>query len=395
MNVWTYWKCPACHAIIRGDSRTCPSCGTPIPEGTKYLMPDNPEVVSAVQNGTVLIQEQAEQQTVTDEKGIKAEVVSDELKSDKPNWNCPYCGYQNRFENTVCESCGAGKEESEHDYFGNRPVMNQQNQEEYQERTGQSYIPCTEPTPSSPSNDTQDTVQGHRTLSEHLKRYGIIAIPILIILFLIWLFIPVTRSSVITGFEWERSIAVETFTCCHENGWSLPEGAVLTSKKQEIHHYNSVLDHYEKKSKQVAEQVLDGYDVSYCDLGNGQAERVETPRYRTEYHTEYYDEPVYRQVPEYRTKYYYDIGRWKQTDTLVTAERSHTAYWYNTDIPTSVGSPDYGDKKHGSKAEEYYAVITDENGEEQRKEYSYSEWQNLSENEKITYKTFRFSQKPL
>ena len=104
MNVWTYWKCPACHAIIRGDSRACPSCGTPIPEGTKYLMPDNPEVVSAVQNGTVLIQEQAEQQTVTDEKGIKAEVVSDELKSDKPNWNCPYCGYQNRFENTVCES---------------------------------------------------------------------------------------------------------------------------------------------------------------------------------------------------------------------------------------------------------------------------------------------------
>ena len=44
-NVWTYWKCSCCESIIRGDNRVCPGCGTPIPNGVKYLMPDNSEVM--------------------------------------------------------------------------------------------------------------------------------------------------------------------------------------------------------------------------------------------------------------------------------------------------------------------------------------------------------------
>ena len=34
-HVWTYWKCATCSSIIRGDSRTCPNCGTPISENDK------------------------------------------------------------------------------------------------------------------------------------------------------------------------------------------------------------------------------------------------------------------------------------------------------------------------------------------------------------------------
>ena len=158
-----------------------------------------------------------------------------------------------------------------------------------------------------------------------------------------------------------------------------------------------MLDHYEKKSRQVAEQVLDGYDKSYRDLGNGQAEVVETPRYRTEYRTEYYDEPVYRQVPEYRTKYYYDIGRWKSIYSLDSSGSDHEPYWHRDadSLPSSVSNPAYGNKRLGSRQEKYYAIIQDAKKREQKVEYSYADWMATQIGDKISYKTFRFSQKPL
>lgn len=401
-HVWTYWKCTTCSTIIRGDSRTCPNCGTPISEGTKYLMPDNAEVIKAVNDNRILIGDNIS----IDDNGVKSEVVPECLKSDNPNWNCSYCGYQNKYENIVCESCGANKSESEKDYFGNEINMNNKNKEDYENLTGHKYVDNRQentniisqshnPINQQSINNIIDSVSTKDVIIDKLKRISVIVLPIMLIIFLVWLFIPVTRESEVTGFQWERTIEVETFTCCHESGWSLPKDATLTDKKQEIHHYNQVLDHYEKKSKQVAEEVLDGYDTSYEDLGNGQAKEVKTPRYKTVYKTEYYNEPVYISVPEYRTKYYYDIGRWKKTDELNTAGFDKNPYWYETNIPVSISNPTYNDKKQGKKIENYYVIIIDEKGKIQNIKRDYTEWISFSENDKITYKTFRFSQKPL
>ena len=383
-NVWTYWKCTSCGSIIRGDCRECPNCGTPIPAGVRYLMPDDPEVAEAVANGTVLTKER---ETVTE---AITEVTREEER-EKPNWVCDYCGFQNRYEVLLCEGCGARKEEATQDYFGN-DLQPKPPQEE----------PKPEPMYQAPQRPeihppVQQTYTPRNQSGGCGKRLAVVAVFLAVIGFLIWLFIPVTRSSTIQGFEWERSIAVEEYQCCHESDWSLPQGAELTSQRQEIHHCNQVLDHYEKKSRQVAEQVLDGYDRSYRDLGNGQAEVVETPRYRTEYRTEYYDEPVYRQVPEYRTKYYYDIGRWKQISSLDTAGSDHAPYWHSDEgrIPASVANPAYGDKRQGGRKEKYYVSILDTKKRQQKVEYSYSDWMNAQIGDKIGYKTFRFSQKPL
>lgn len=395
MNVWTYWKCSSCGSIIRGDSRECPNCGTPIPSGVKYLMPDNPEVVSAIQNGTVLIKGEKH----VDEKGIVAEVVSKEQESDKPNWNCVYCGFQNRFEDTTCQGCGAGKEESDSDYFGNKPVMDKHNQDDYERRTGTRYEPPDEPPmPPKPVLTPNYTPEPERPsgrilelLGAYWKKGAIAAGVIFLIAFLFWLLMPITRTATVTGFEWERSIAVEEYTLCHEDDWSLPQGAELTSQRQEIRHYDKVLDHYETKTRQVAEQVFDGYDTSYRDLGNGQAEVVQTPRYRTEYRTETYEEPVYRQEPVYRTKYYYDIGRWKEVSAIFTSSADQSPYWGETSLPTSVPNPDYGDRKQGSRHESYYAVILSEQGNIRNVEYGFTEWSELSVGDTIFYKSWRFS----
>ena len=212
---------------------------------------------------------------------------------------------------------------------------------------------------------------------------------------MIWLFTPITRNAVIEGFTWERVIDIEEFTLCHEDDWSIPPGAKVTDEKQEIHHYDRVLDHYETKTRQVSHQEFDGYDTHYQDLGNGQARTIQTPRYKTVYTTETYQEPVYKSVPVYRTKYYYDIGRWKIVDNLTTMGNDKDPYWYITELPTNIDNPDYGDRKQGSRTESYIAIIRDESGKIQTKSYDYDEWKKLNINDKIQYKSFRFSYKPL
>ena len=394
-NVWTYWKCTSCDSVIRGDCRECPKCGAPIPGNVKYMMPDNPEIVKAVAEGKVFTKEDIVQKAVT--------YVEPERERKQPNWKCEYCGYQNRFEDTTCVSCGAGKEEAKEDYFGNRPVMDSKNKQDYENRTGTAYVSPPEPTkpvlePTVPEPLPEKTSLVNTVLEFFKNNWKILSgavLGVLAVIFLIWLFTPIQRVSTIQRFGWERSIQVEKFTECHESDWNLPPGAKLERTAQEIHHYEKVLDHVEHKSRQVSEQVQDGYDIHYRDLGNGQAEEVKTPRYKTVTRTEYYDENVYRQEPVYRTKYYYEIGRWKKAESLNSAGADQNPYWHDTTLPENIGNPVYGDKRLGDRKERYYAVILDDKEQFQEVNYSQSEWEQHTVGEEITYKTFRFSQKPL
>lgn len=385
MNVWSYWHCDACGNIIRGDSRTCPCCGRPIPNDVHYLMPDNPEVIAARNQNKIIIGNPIIRtaETYTD-NGIESDVVPDELESYRPNWTCDYCGYQNYYSYLTCQGCGASRAESKADYFGNN--FNNNN-----------------PTPNSCSEtvqqntDTKSKSESSKftSLKQHAGRLIHKGIILSVIVCLVWLFIPITRTATITGFEWERVIDVETFIECHESGWSVPNGAHVTRQKSEIHHYDKVLDHYETKTKQVAHKELDGYTTTYKDLGNGQSKVVQTPKYKTVYKTETYKEPVYRQEPVYRTKYYYDIGRWKETSTLCTAGIDQQPYWHDTDLPAYVDNPEYDDQKLGDRHETYSAKIKDNKGRIQLVNYSFENWKQLEVGAEIKYKTFRFSQKPL
>lgn len=121
MNVWSYWHCDACGNIIRGDSRTCPCCGSPIPNNNHYLMPDDPDVIKAQAEHRILIGNPIIRtyEPYIDDDGIEADVVPTELESDDPNWQCDYCGYQNYYTDLNCQGCGAPRAESKADYFGN------------------------------------------------------------------------------------------------------------------------------------------------------------------------------------------------------------------------------------------------------------------------------------
>lgn len=384
MNVWSYWHCDACGNIIRGDSRTCPCCGRPIPNKNHYLMPDNPDVIKAQAEHRILIGNPIIRtaETYMDDDGIEADVVPEELESYRPNWQCDYCGYQNYYSYLTCQGCGASRAESKSDYFGTDFNNNNPTSNDCSEAVQQNTEPKSESSKFT-------------SLKQHAERLLHKGIILSIIVCLVWLFIPITRTATIIGFEWERVIDVETFIECHESGWSIPNGAHVTSKKSEIHHYDKVLDHYETKTKQVAHKEPDGYTTTYKDLGNGQSQVVRTPKYKTVYKTETYKEPVYRQEPVYRTKYYYDIGRWKETSTLCTAGIDQQPYWKDTKIPESVTNPKYEDQQLGDRHEEYSVRIKDDKNRNQMVPYNYDDWIKLEIGSEIKYKTFRFSQRPL
>jgi ribosomal protein L37E len=384
-------------------------------------MPNDPKVIAADKAGKICT---GDKEIHVDEKGIRSEIVSAKDERSEQNWKCKFCGAQNFNEFSSCESCGAPKTNDR--YFDTdseeviTPTSSEENhiitnykkpnkidirykpeeqieeqpKEEFTENT--NLLTVVKDKVTATKNNIANLIDSIcYFFTENITRSVIILLVAILIPFLIWLFVPVQREARITSFSWERSIDVETYTLCHEDDWSVPAGGVVTDERQEIHHYDRVLDHYEQRSREVSEQVFDGYDTEYRDLGNGQCEVVQTPRYRTEYHTEYYEEPVYKDVPVYRTKYYYDIGRWLYSYPLVTTGEDQDAFWYNTELPTDIATPNYGDTRQGSRHETYYVHLVDYNDEYSTITYEYNNWLELQIGDVLRYKSFRFSKQPL
>ena len=85
------WDCPFCdNKRIKAGQKTCPLCGHPQDENTKFYMPDAIEYVS-------------------EEKAAKI--------SRNPDWQCSFCGSLNSDDLNICKNCGATKEDSERNYF--------------------------------------------------------------------------------------------------------------------------------------------------------------------------------------------------------------------------------------------------------------------------------------
>ncbi len=418
MEVYTYWRCPYCKGIVHGKERSCPNCGSAIPNNVKYMMPDNPEVMRAIKNGEILMRDEAH--TLRTEEGYVAEIVDKEDENEDPNWLCEFCGYQNPSDATSCKGCGAPR--GDKTYFDAKSE-----EEEKRDRHKRTYGKF-DATPMKENKDDDyekyqeyvEEEEKQRDAKERLAEYKLrtrrnerqneqneelektirhgflICIGVLLfIAIMIWLYTPVTRQAFVESFRWTRSISVDEYKKCRESDWSLPSGATLVSTAEEVHHYEQVFDHYETKTKQVPYQVLDGYDTSFRDLGNGRSEVIKTPRYRTEYKTETYQEAVYRQEPVYRTKYYYDIGRWKKIDSLDTRGNGQEPYWAETSLPTSVSSPSFGDKRQGVRSENYYVTLKPEEGEVYETTFSYDKWKNMKVGDYIEYQSYRFSKKPI
>ena len=276
------WDCPYCETkYINGRDLYCPCCKQRRQEGTKFYVSDHPVVLGK-----------------EDEQRVR------DMGRD---WVCPFCDTANRGNMLECTFCHASRDADATDYDGkkynnsSKPPDKQGKSEEVHRNHSSPAEEYTPPPEKPPRNGSKRKI---------FVGLGIILAMILLIFGGICLFSTKPVQATVDQHYWSSTVSVEEYKSFQESGWSLPSGAELNYTASEIRTYEQVFDHYETKTREVAEQVQDGYDITYKDLGNGYFEEVKTPKYKTEYHTETYQEAVYRDEPVYDTKYYYTVWRW-------------------------------------------------------------------------------------
>lgn len=363
-----YWDCSYCGTNkIRGSIRNCPSCGKPRGNDVRFYI-----------------------------DSTSREVKNPDEINKNPDWLCSYCDSLNSDSVKVCHSCGHTREESDLNYFENQNKRNSYSQSNYYDTYTKSddiYIKTkktieenknkSEFTFSQFSKDTKSIFKSIFS-GKNIFIFSIIAGVLLLGLLLTLLFIPKTKSITVESLPWERFVEIEVYKTVYENSWELPDDAYNVKEKQEIYTYNHTIDHYETKTRQKSREVFDGYDISYSykNLGNGYFEQIEhrTPRYRTEYYTETYSDPVYVDIPVYKTKYYYNIEKWVYDHTETTSGNDGKAYYY--EVNSKDGLTRSGFKSSG----EYHVIDTDGN----KYKIDYDLWINLNIGQKYLVKVSTF-----
>ena len=341
------WDCQYCGTIGNlGRHRQCQNCGRSRPEGTKFYLADDT--------------------TVTDKRLERQALVG-------PDWVCEYCGTSNAADITVCGSCGAARE----------LTSPSQEIKEYD----LDEVPATgdmtfdeEPRPSEPPPEES----GGKSKLPIAIIVGIAAVAVVclgVVAFLV--FGGRDTDARVSGFEWERTVDLEAFRTVTEEDWEMPAGGRLLSQREEIHHYDQILDHYETRQREVEEQIQVGVETYVCgqrDLGNGFFEDIECEReiYETQIRTESYEEPIYRDEPIYRPLYIYEIDKWIVIRTDDAAGSDHSPYWPRTELSS--------DEREGGTTEYYLVTFVDSDGETHEFETSLEEWQALEEGQRVVLK---------
>ena len=353
--VMGYWDCPYCdNKGIRGDSQVCPACGRPRGQ-VKFYMKDNAQ----------------DQERRADDVADIEYVDEEQAKyvNRNPDWYCSFCETLNSDNAETCQSCGASRADSEANYFQMREKMRER-EEAHQKPAAAAEAP------------------------RKKSRLPVILIAIALVIVGLFVFMngkTTSKDYQISGVSWERAIQIEQNLEYHESDWTVPSGGTITSQRSEIHHYDSVLDHYESYEVQRSRQVIDHYETyyTYTDLGNGMFDQVEheRPVYTTEYYTETEQRPVYMQVPRYQTKYYYDIWKWTPTRTVTAGADDHNPYWPDTNLAD--------DEREGRRAEAYRVMITDtKKNETTRYRVAESDWNTLNAGDGIYFTVKRSGEDP-
>lgn len=346
------WDCSYCDTKgIGGLTKHCPNCGQPQDENTEFYL------------------------------GKKHKYLSDEEGEEYgkgADWICGYCESLNRYNADVCSNCGASRDENEGDYFHKQKnsVNNTPSQMAEEPLDVYSQIEKRLPTHTVVSDffDTpSETIQPNPKKKK--KTILIIIAAVLAAALLIGggilLFSPKTQKAEIINKSWEREITVQEYKTLQESDWSVPAGGRVYREAREVHHYDEVLDHYETQTEQKSRQVFDGYDtdIDYINNGDGTfSERTrQTPRYRTEYYTETKQVPVYKNVPVYHTKYYYEIERWVYGRSVITTGSTNEPYWGEVILTEK--------EREGIHTEKYLLIIQGEK-KEYKPKVEYSLWSN-------------------
>lgn len=351
------WDCEYCSKKgIPADVRHCPSCGNPVGQNVKYYLPD----------------------------GSK-DYVDQKVVPKGEDWKCGYCESYNRYEDTICNNCGAPKGAGK-DYFQNHAENAAKNSSADSSGNNTYY---------DRSGGTSGTASSYYSYPQKkdfnywLKWIiaGIAVIAVIIGIFAI--FTPKEKTLTVESFSWERVLYIDKYKTVSESAWNMPSGGRLRYTRDEIRSYDHQFAGY--RTETYTEQEIDHYESyvsGHRDLGNGYFEEIidQRPVYKTVTKTR--EVPQYVDVPVYDTKYYYDIDRWSSDHTVVTKGSDKEPYWGQEPSSWS-GSPKIGDERVSSRSESYCVIGTLSGSKNSRSyEIGYNDWEKLKKGDSVRCKVY-------
>ena len=375
-----YWDCQYCgRTEIRGRFKSCPSCGHGRDASVRFYTKE-------IDEAHAITSEEFQRQTAEADKNSRSSsanyTTAQEVKSgaslfdrregqgrgdesdshDATDWYCDYCDSYNPATVDVCRNCGATRESTSGVTYAQTMGQVARTYDAHGNLVSERDL----------STRTKPNTHAKQTTGAAKKKSPLRIIPLVILGILAVLLVscvvscifPSTRKITVESFDWERNVAIEQLQTVDDSGWTLPQGARLDHKSEEIREYEQVLDHYETVPYEVSEEVLDHYETYTTTVDNGDGtfdvEEHQEPVYTTEYHTEYREEPVYVSVPIYDTKYYYQIEKWVHERDVPTSGKDHDPYWGETELSPASGEYGTGEEREGAKTGIY--GVTDSEG---------------------------------
>lgn len=310
------WDCPHCgRKRNRGPEKYCGGCGAPRGDEVKFYLPeDSPEITEA-----------------------------DALRRAQagPDWTCNFCEADNPSDHEFCSSCGAPR-----DGAAARPVV--EHRKDAPPAAAPAPLDAAPPPPASPPK------------SRGCFKIGCLVLVAAVLLF--WfLGRPREETLTVTGFRWERTLAIEELRTVEEQGWEgeIPGGASIQSQNREIHHHNKVRIGTETRTRTVTERVQTGTErvkVGERDLGNGYFEDIyeDQPVYEEREREETYEEPVFREDPVYRMRYRYEVDKWMPGREARAGGQDLEPLWPDPELRSN--------EREAKRAEVYEVLFEDRDG---------------------------------
>lgn len=312
------WDCEQCGYIGNsGPNKRCEKCGAPRPENVAFYLSEDSKIVD------------------------NADKVS-EAKSGA-DWVCSFCSGHNKATETICQSCGNDRDATDGDESLKEKV-HLYNQKPKSKKTSFK-------------------------LGKGLKR-ALVGLISFVVLFAILAQFTSDINVTVTGFKWERSVAIEEYRKVFEEDWQVPKDGEKIDSYSAIHHYNQIEDGTEIRTRTVQKQVgTEKVKIGEKDLGNGYFEDIYEERSVYEEVEETYEATKYKKIPVYKTKYKYAVFRWKEVGILNTSDNKKPAYWPEDDRLTDESK--FRIKKRNDK---YFILIVDEDKEYFTEEVKFELW---------------------
>jgi hypothetical protein len=371
-----YWDCQYCGRTgIKGRFVSCPGCSHARDKSLRFYIRESDEAHA-------ISREEFERQKAEASKNSRSESANyttahevtgpslygrkagegrgDEHDSaDTSDWYCDYCDSYNPAAAKFCSNCGAAREQSSGTTYADTMgtvARTYDSRGNLVSERDLSKKATAKPEPK-PQAEAKSSPFGL------LKIVAIVLGALLVIGGIVTCVRPSTKKIEVAGFDWQRNIAIEQLQTVKDDDWELPDGARLLRKSEEVRDYRQVVDHYEEVEHEVPHEVLDHYETYTTEVDNGDGtfdvEQHKEPVYVTEYRTETRREPVYRNVPIYDTKYYFEIERWVHERDVTTSGEGREPYWGDVELSGPSGEHGTGEEREGDRTGEYGVTDTD------------------------------------